>query len=74
MYQKYLKRLFDISLSLSLIIFLFPIMIFIFLVWITIGFPIFKQKRPGLKIKFLHYINLKLYTMLPHMFLKKKTE
>ena len=50
MYQKYLKRLFDISLSLSLIIFLFPIMIFIFfLVWITIGFPIFKQKRPGLK-------------------------
>jgi undecaprenyl phosphate N,N'-diacetylbacillosamine 1-phosphate transferase len=49
MYQKYFKRFFDIILSLSLIIFLFPIFIFLFfLVWINIGYPIFKQKRPGL--------------------------
>ena len=49
MYQKYFKRFFDIILSLSLIIFLFPVFIFLFfLVWINIGYPIFKQKRPGL--------------------------
>lgn len=49
MYQKYFKRFFDIILSLSLIIFLFPIFIFLFfLVWMNIGYPIFKQKRPGL--------------------------
>ena len=49
MYEKYFKRLFDIIFSLILIFFLFPIMILIFfLVWFTIGFPIFRQKRPGL--------------------------
>ena len=48
MYQNYLKRLFDTIFSLFLIIILFPLMIFIFfLVWITIGYPIFKQNRPG---------------------------
>jgi len=48
MYQKYIKRLFDIILSSVLILFLFPLMILIFfLVWIFIGFPIFFQKRPG---------------------------
>ena len=47
-----MKKLFDIILSLSLIISLFPVMILIFfLVWITIGFPIFRQKRPGLNSK-----------------------
>jgi len=52
MYKKYFKRIFDFILSLNLIIFLFPFMIFIFfLVWIVIGFPIFKQKRPGLNTK-----------------------
>ena len=52
MYKEYFKRLFDIILSLSLILLLFPIMILIFLlVWVTIGFPIFKQKRPGLNNK-----------------------
>ena len=52
MYQKYFKKLFDIILSLSLIISLFPVMVLIFfLVWITIGFPIFRQKRPGLNSK-----------------------
>jgi len=50
MYQKYFKRLFDIIFSLILIVILIPIMVLIFfLVWIFIGFPIFTQKRPGLK-------------------------
>ena len=52
MYQKYYKRLFDIFLSLILIVALLPIMILIFvLVWISIGYPIFSQKRPGLNDK-----------------------
>jgi undecaprenyl phosphate N,N'-diacetylbacillosamine 1-phosphate transferase len=52
MYEKYFKRLFDIVFSLSLILFLFPVMFFIyFLVAMTIGHPIFKQKRPGLNNK-----------------------
>jgi undecaprenyl phosphate N,N'-diacetylbacillosamine 1-phosphate transferase len=52
MYQKYLKRLFDTLLSLFLICILFPVMMLIFfLVWINIGYPIFKQKRPGLNNK-----------------------
>ena len=74
MYQKYLKRLFDISFSLSLIIFLFPIMIFIFfLVWITIVFPIFKQKRPGLKSKIFTLYKFKtLYDASVHVSQKKR--
>ena len=52
MYQKYFKRFLDIILSLILIIFLFPVMVLLFfLIWFMIGFPIFKQKRPGLKNK-----------------------
>jgi undecaprenyl phosphate N,N'-diacetylbacillosamine 1-phosphate transferase len=52
MYQKYFKRFLDIILSLILIIFLFPVMILLFfLIWFIIGFPIFKQKRPGLNNK-----------------------
>jgi len=52
MYEKYFKRLFDIVFSLILILFLFPVMFFIyFLVGMTIGHPIFKQKRPGLNNK-----------------------
>jgi undecaprenyl phosphate N,N'-diacetylbacillosamine 1-phosphate transferase len=52
MYQKYFKRLFDIIFSLVLILLLSPLMVFIyFLVWFFIGFPIFKQKRPGLNNK-----------------------
>ena len=52
MYQKYIKRLFDIILSLVLIVLLFPLMFLIFfLVWIFIGYPIFFQKRPGLNNK-----------------------
>ena len=52
MYLKYFKRLLDLISSSLLIIFFFPIMILIFfLVWFKIGFPIFKQKRPGLNNK-----------------------
>ena len=52
MYQKYLKRLFDTILSIFLIVILSPVIIMIFfLVWIVIGHPIFKQKRPGLNNK-----------------------
>ena len=52
MYHKYFKRLFDIIFSLILVIFLLPIMALIFfMVWATIGFPIFAQKRPGLNGK-----------------------
>ena len=52
MYQKYFKRSFDIIFSLILIIFLFPVMVLLFfLIWFMIGFPIFKQKRPGLNNK-----------------------
>ena len=52
MYQKYFKRFFDIISSLILIIIFSPVMILVFfLVWFTIGFPIFRQKRPGLNNK-----------------------
>ena len=74
MYQKYFKRLFDVIFSLSLTIFLFPIMIFIFfLVWITVGFPIFKQKRPGLKGKIFTLYKFKtLYDASKHVSQKKR--
>ena len=52
MYKKYFKRLFDIISTVVLILALSPLMILIFfIVWIFIGFPIFKQKRPGLNNK-----------------------
>ena len=52
MYKRYFKRLFDIILSLILLFIFSPAMIVIFfLIWFTIGFPIFKQQRPGLNNK-----------------------
>ena len=52
MYQNYFKRLSDIILSLVLFFIALPLMIIMFfLIWITIGFPIFSQKRPGLNNK-----------------------
>jgi len=52
MYQLKFKRLFDFFLSLFLLLILSPIMVLIFLlVWINIGYPIFKQTRPGLNKK-----------------------
>ena len=52
MYRNLFKRLLDLVLSTILIFFLFPIIVLIFFVVLTfIGFPIFKQKRPGLNNK-----------------------
>jgi len=63
MYQKYIKRLFDIIFSLVLILLLFPLIFLIaILVWTFIGFPIFFQKRPGLNDKiFILYKFKSLY-------------
>ena len=74
MYQKYFKKLFDIILSLILIISLFPVMILIFfLVWITIGFPIFRQKRPGSNSKVFTLYKFKtLYEISNNTSQKKK--
>ena len=72
MYKKYFKRLFDLTFSLILILFLFPVMIFfIFLVWFFIGFPIFKQKRPGLNNKIFTLYKFKLFLTLLKACLKK---
>lgn len=52
MYLKIFKRLLDLVLSLILLVSFLPLMILIFfLVWFFIGFPIFKQRRPGLNDK-----------------------
>ena len=52
MYQTFFKRLLDIVLSLILLSLSITFMILIFfLIWFFIGFPIFKQKRPGYKGK-----------------------
>lgn len=69
MYKKNLKRFFDIIFSVTLIILLFPIFFFLFfLVWIFIGFPIFKQKRPGLNNKIFTLYKLKtLYDVSEHV-------
>jgi len=74
MYQEYFKRLFDIIFSLSLILLLFPIMILIFLlVWVTIGFPIFIQKRPGLNNKIFTLYKFKtLYDSSKNISKKKR--
>lgn len=69
MYKNYLKRIFDIIFSLFLILILSPLMILIFLlVWIAIGFPIFTQKRPGLKNKiFILYKFKTLYDPIKNL-------
>jgi len=74
MYQKYFKRLFDIICSLSLILILFPVMILLFfLVWFTIGFPIFRQKRPGLNNKIFTLYKFKtLYDVSKNVSEKKR--
>jgi len=74
MYEKYFKRLFDISFSLVFILLLFPIMILIFfLAWMSIGYPIFKQKRPGLNNKiFILYKFKTLYDPLKNISEKKR--
>ena len=74
MYQKYFKRLFDIIFSIVLILLLLPLMILIFLlVWITIGFPIFIQRRPGLNNKIFRLYKFKtLYDALKNVSEKKR--
>ena len=74
MYQKYLKRFLDIILSSILIIFLFPVMILLFfLIWFKIGFPIFKQKRPGLNNKIFTLYKFKtLYNASKNVSEKKR--
>jgi len=75
MYQEYFKRLFDIIFSLSLILLLFPIMILIFLlVWVTIGFPIFIQKRPGLNNKIFTLYKFKTLYDIPKNISEKKRQ
>ena len=60
MYQKFLKRLFDIIVSSLLIILFSPLMIIIFfLIWFFIGYPIFKQERPGLNHKIFKVFKFK---------------
>ncbi|MBD1109351.1 sugar transferase [Pelagibacterales bacterium SAG-MED50] len=75
MYQEYFKRLFDIIFSLLLIILLFPIMILIFFsVWPTIGFPIFRQKRPGLNNKIFTLYKFKTLYDAPKNILEEKRQ
>lgn len=74
MYKEYFKRLFDIFFSLLLIFLFLPIMITIFfLVWPTIGFPIFTQKRPGLNNKIFTVYKFKtLYDASSNLSEKKR--
>jgi len=74
MYQKYFKRFLDVILSLILIMFLSPVMMLLFfLVWFMIGFPIFKQKRPGLNNKIFTLYKFKsLYDVSKSISGKKK--
>lgn len=74
MYKEYFKRLFDIFFSVLLIFIFLPIMITIFLiVWPTIGFPIFTQKRPGLNNKIFTVYKFKtLYDISKNLSEKKR--
>ena len=75
MYQKYFKRLFDTILSLFLIVVLSPIMMLLFfLVWSTIGYPIFKQKRPGLNNKIFTLYKFKTLYDAPNNISEKKRQ
>ena len=75
MYQKYFKRLLDITLSLILLFFSFPFMILIFfLVWFVIGFPIFRQKRPGLNNKIFTLYKFKTLYDAPRNISEKKRQ
>ena len=74
MYKKYFKRLFDTIFSVVLILALFPLMILMFfIIWIFIGFPIFKQKRPGLNGKIFTLYKFKtLYDVSKRISEKKR--
>jgi len=74
MYQKFFKRLLDIVLSLILFLLSLPFMILIFfLIWCFIGFPIFRQKRPGLNGKIFTLYKFKtLYDARKNLAEKKR--
>jgi len=74
MYQKFFKRLLDIVLSLILFLLSFPFMILIFfLIWFFIGFPIFRQRRPGLNGKIFTLYKFKtLYDVKKNLSEKKR--
>ncbi len=74
MYQKFFKRLLDIVLSLILFLLSLPFMILIFfLIWCFIGFPIFRQKRPGLNGKIFTLYKFKtLYDVKKNLSEKKR--
>ena len=74
MYQKFFKRLLDIVLSLILFLLSFPFMIlFFFLIWFFIGFPIFRQRRPGLNGKIFTLYKFKtLYDVKKNLSEKKR--
>jgi len=75
MYQKYFKRLFDIILSSVLILFFSPMMVLLFfLIWTFIGFPIFFQKRPGLKNKIFTLYKFKSLYDADKNFLENKRQ
>lgn len=74
MYQKFFKRLLDILLSFVLFSLSLPFMILIFfLIWRFIGFPIFRQKRPGLNGKIFTLYKFKtLYDAKKNLSEKKR--
>ena len=74
MYNSFFKRLFDIILSILLFIIFFPIIVLIFfLVWFKIGFPIFRQRRPGLNNKIFTLYKFKtLYDVSKNISEKKR--
>ena len=74
MYNFFFKRLFDIILSILLFIIFFPIIVLIFfLVWFKIGFPIFRQRRPGLNNKIFTLYKFKtLYDVSKNISEKKR--
>ena len=76
MYNKFFKRLIDIILSSILLLISFPFMIIIFfLIWCYIGYPIFRQKRPGLNGKIFTLYKFKtLYDATKKISEKKKTK
>ena len=60
MYEKYIKRIFDIALSLGGLIVLWPVYLLLcIVVRVKLGSPVlFRQDRPGKDERFLNFANL----------------